>query len=785
VLAFTQVRSNNSSMMLINQICDRISRRAILAPAIVLLSSFALVAVEGAPNAVTEMDGQRITVAGLERPIEIERDGYGVPTIRGERFLDVVFGHGFVQAQDRFFQIDGVRRLAAGELAALAGPTMLDMDKAARKYRFRDVAKQIVANLNDDDRAILEHYTAGVNAALDHMQNRPFEYGILQVDPQPWRPDDTVLALLGMFDMLHIEGQIERRVGVMYDALPRELAEFLTPRSSRFDALLLPNVLNEDELVNDWQPMLIPGPEVIDLRDRAAVAHPEDFVEPTPVALGSNNWAVAGSRTTDGRAILANDPHLQYMVPGVWYRSVLEWSGGRTAGLSLPGAPGIIIGANDHIAWGFTNMMGDFQDYIIIEAHPDDPSQYRTPDGYEPFGEIIEEVEVRGRGVERLTLQTTRWGVVTDYDWKGRPLVLKWTALNPEMVNFNILDMMFTETIDDAVKVARSWRGPSQNIVMADADGRIAWVVSGYLPKRIGFDGTRPVSWACGNVGWDGQVDEADRPMIVDPPSGILFTANNRTVPIEQAVHLGGIWTAGTRARRIGEMLKHDRRFDERDLLKMQHDTRVIIFDFYRDVLIEAAERQPPGNELARRALEIVHGWNGRADGDQPAMHLLDQYRRALESRVLAPLVAPCRELDEQFTYRWFMSDEVVMRIIEERPEHLLPAEYDDWDDFLLSAWDAALRRIHQGANPPANGVETPWSEVNQLHMAHPLSSVMPFLAQRLDMQPSPQAGHSQAVRVLPYCIKVLLEAACATSMGTSSPRMQVVEDHRLLSTRD
>jgi penicillin G amidase len=747
-LDFSSDLRNNSGMAryrTMDHVCPK-SRHDTIAIAILwLVALIGQSAVVSAGATVTE---QQIVVDGLQRQVVIERDGYGVPTIRGSDFFDVIFGHGFAQAQDRFFQMDGTRRLAAGEVSAIAGPALLESDKAARRHRFRDVARRIVEDLNDFDHAVLEHFTAGVNAALEQMPGRLFEYSIIQATPKPWAIEDSALVLLGMFDMLQIEGAIERRVGVMHAALPEELAKFLTPRASRFDALLLPHVLNDGQLVNDWEPMPIPGPEIIDLRDLVAASVSDDLVEPAPIALGSNNWAVAAARTKDGRAIIANDPHLPYMVPGVWYRTVLEWDGGRAAGLSMPGAPGIIIGTNEHVAWGFTNMMGDFQDYIIIEVHPDDPSLYRTPNGYEPFGEIVEEIEVRGRNAERLTLRSTGWGIVTDEDWQGRPLVLKWTALDPQMVNFRILDMMYAESLDDAVDAARSWHGPSQNIVIADADGRIAWVVCGYLPKRVGFDGMTPTSWACGNVGWHGQLDESRRPALIEPEDGILFTANNRTVPLDHAIELGGIWTTGTRARRIGELINHDRRFNERDLFDAQHDTRVPILDFYRDALIDAVDKDPPEDQLVHRALRILHEWNGRADDDQPAVHLLDQFRRMLERRIISPLVAPCHELDPNFTYRWFMSDEVVMRIIEEKPVHLLPPGEDDWATFLISAWRASLESIERRVDTLPDGIRTPWGEVNRLQMAHPLAAMMPFLAERLNMSEVPQSGHSQAVRV-------------------------------------
>jgi penicillin amidase len=687
------------------------------------------------------------TIAGLSAPVEILLDELRVPSIRAATFDDAVRAQGFVHAQERFFQMDAGRRMAAGELAELA-PQLITFDRQYRPYRFRAVAEQVLERLDAKQVRWLHAYAEGVNAGLEQMTAMPMEYAMLGIKPQPWKPEDSILVFLMMFDFLHMEASFERRLGVLRDSVPKEIFTFLTPNATRFDVPLLLDGHN------DWQPMDIPGPDVIDLRSRAAmeIDAPDDLNDLIGLPLsvpGSNNWAVAGSRTTDGRAIIANDPHLQLSAPGIWYRAHLQWGQGddtrMIVGVSLPGTPSIVIGSNGHVAWGFTNTMGDFQDLIIIEVNPENPDEYRTPDGYEPFEIITERINVRGRGWQNVQLRKTRWGIVTDEDHLGRPLVLKWTALDPDLVDMNIIHMAFADTLDDGVEIARHWGGPSQNIVMADDTGRIAWVVSGHFPNRFGFDGRYPVSWANGDVGWDGMIDPYDKPAIIDPVDGMLYTANNRTVSIDHAHQLGGIWTAGERANRIHQLLQQKKLLTEDDLFAMQLDTRLEKFDFYRDLAIDIIENSQRASDLFDDAHDILVNWNGTADADQPAVRILQTFRHRLHTSSLWPLVSPARSTEESFFFRWFMDEEPVRRLLETQPAHLLPPQASSWDDLMQQALDNALSAI--AFRDPAN-LHTPWGELNRTLIQHPLAMAIPAMAQHLNLPDRPQPGHVYAVRV-------------------------------------
>ncbi len=389
-----------------------------------------------------QLDGER-AIAGLSAPVEIERDDLGVPTIRAATRADAARALGFLHAQDRFFQMDLLRRQAAGELAELFGPAALETDKEHRVHRFRDVARRVVAMAAGEERAVLDAYAAGVNAGLAALGSKPFEYLATGTDPAPWKAEDSILAVHAMFIELNDEnGTSESNLGVLHDMLPPEMFELLAPRGTEWDAPIVgPPFVTPP----------IPGPEVFNLRRglspatpatpaKAAAFRPEPPGESSS-ALGSNNWAVAGTHTADGRALLADDMHLGIRVPNTWYRASIvrpDGRGGslRLTGVTLPGTPMVAVGSNGHVAWGFTNSYGDWTDLVVLErTDARDPDLYRTPEGPKRLRKVAERIRVKGEKEATLEVKESVWGPVIDTDAQGRPRVLAWTAHHPEAVN--------------------------------------------------------------------------------------------------------------------------------------------------------------------------------------------------------------------------------------------------------------------------------------------------------------------------------------------------------------
>jgi len=696
-----------------------------------------------------------VPVAGLEAPVTIELDARAIPRVGAQSFADALRGQGYMHAQERFFQMDLLRRSAAGELAELAGERALGLDLAQRPFDFRSRARALLNELPAEQVAWLAAYTDGVNAGLDDLRSRPPEYWLIRARPTPWQLEDSLLVVFAFYTMLSNNESYERPQGVMRATLPPALYEFLTPSTSRFDR---PLVLNAgDDATGGYLPAPIPAATVIDLRS-APPSPPSTRSRVDPPLLGpaSNQWAVTAERGADGHAILANDPHLGLRLPNVFYRSELEWPTGAVRGAGIPGLPGILIGANTAVAWGATVSNADQSDWVVIELDPEDAGRYRTPEGYEPFGVSTAAVRVAGRAdPEPLTIRTTRWGPVVAIDWRDRPLALHATWLEPRGLNLDVLALASVASVAEGQAVLDRWAGPSLNWMLADANGATGWVVNGPLPQRLGLDGSRPESWADGNRNWSGY---GPRPSLSGSADGALFTANNRTLAREQAVALSRMWMRPLRAKRIAELLAAQAAFDERDFLSMQLDTRAEGYEQIRSTVLDALpsdEAEP----LLVKARAHVEAWNGRADVDQRGFRILHAYYRALLERALGPLLAGAVEVDPTFVYRWPLADEVLRRLLEEQPVHLLTRGHASWQAFLRQVLLDTLQAIERD---PAHGVDASWGEVNELDVRHPFAAQLALLAHWLELPPAPLPGSTLSLRVAAPDYGALIRLAVA-----------------------
>jgi len=712
----------------------------LLAAILVLAAAAYLVARASLPRR-----GGEAVVPQLTAPLSIELDARAVPRIHSATFEDALRGEGYQHAQERYFQMDLMRRAAAGELAALAGPRALPADRVQRPFDLRRIAREMLARLPAREAAWLDAYTDGVNAGLVDLSARPPEYWLLGVRPEPWRPEDSLLVVLGLYTHLSNNDVYERPQSVLHDVLPEPLYEFLTPSTSRFDR---PLIAAAGDPTAGYVPWPIPGPDVVDLRTRSEPARaPQRRVSPPLLAPASNQWALAARRGARGEALLANDPHLELRLPNVFYRCELEWPDGVVRGVSIPGLPGVIIGANATLAWGATVSNADQADWVVVDVVSIDGTRYATPDGTgtEPFRRETFAIAVAGRASEPLEVDFTRWGPVVGRDARGKPLALHATWLDRDGLNLDVLDLSTATSTADGVAVLKRWAGPSLNWALADTGGSVAWVVNGPLPRRIGFDGSRPESWADGRSAWNG---EQPRPALLDPAKGAVFTANNRTLPATPAAALSRMWMSPVRAARIAELLAEHATLDERESLAMQLDTRTEGYDQIRDVVLEVVPADETDPLLAH-AREHVRLWDGHADLDQPGFRILYVYYLALLERALAPLLAPAIDADPSFVYRWPLADEPLRRLLDERPPHLLTREHSSWPEFLRAVLRDALYEIDADTSRP--GIDAPWRDVNVLAVAHPFAAlpvIGPALGPWLRLPALPVPGSPQSLRV-------------------------------------
>jgi penicillin amidase len=725
------------------------------------------------------LDGTR-TLPGLTAEVTVTRDGLGVPTIRGRSREDVARATGFLHGQDRFFQMDLSRRRAAGELAALVGARAAPVDMEIRIHRFRATAREALTHMHPSDRAFLDAYAAGVNSGLSSLGAAPFEYFLLRQDPAPWLAEDSLLVVLSMFITLQdATGTYESTLGTIHDVLPPEMAAFMVPRGSEWDAPIVGAAFGVPP---------IPGPEIYNLRARRVgkpgierpSARPQETVElPTSNlqlprviatflgfgswelgvdggaegALGSNNWVVSGRLTQDGGPLVANDMHLTVRVPNTWYRATLEWPDSsnpaewhQLSGVTLPGVPALVVGSNRRVAWGFTNTYGDWGDIVLLDIDPSNPDRYRTPDGWREFVRHQEAIRVAGEDEIQQTVVWTIWGPVLPRDHRGRDRAYSWVAHSAQRLAAPIMRLENARNVVEAFDAANSMGVPGQNIVAADREGHIGWSVFGGIPRRVGLDGALPQFWHSGDKGWKGFLDVPEYPRVIDPSGGRIWTANARVVDGDMLAKIGDNgYEIGSRATIIRKRLMEKDRFVPRDLLDVQLDASSRFLERWRTLLLQTLTPAvvAASRERARLREIVEREWTGQASPESAAYRLTRNFREQVSDRVLAFVLVECYEADAEFVHTTLRRREApVWKLVSERPVHLLDPQFATWDDLFSDAIDEVLER--------AGGdlADRTWYEFNVTAYRHPLSASIPFLGRWLDMPRHPLPGDLYTPRV-------------------------------------
>jgi penicillin amidase len=697
------------------------------------------------------LDGE-VRTAGVHAPVMIQRDALGSVTLTGRSRDDLDFALGYVHAQERWFEMDLSRRVAAGELAALVGPAALAADLDHRRHRLRAVAEAVLARLPPAQRQELDRYRDGVNAGLAALRVRPWEYLLLGAKPQPWRSEDTLLVIAAMYLDLNHHGRDTRelRIAEMRAALPGPLVDFLLAPDPGWEAPLegplSPQPVPPDAGTFDLRTL----PATKPVADLAAVLAPgRDARRP-----GSNNFAVAGRLTDTGAAMLANDMHLALRVPGTWFRTRLRYPdptaprGEReVVGVSLPGTPAIVMGSNGQIAWGFTNSYDDWMDWVRVERDPHDPSRYRVPGGWARLQTHDEIIRVKGAAPRTLKVDDTRWGPIMAQDTDGAPLALAWIAQQPRSYNLGLIQLERTASAAAALDLAPTFGMPPQNILVADSAGHIGWTIAGNsVPLRAGFDPQRPADWSQAGTGWTGWAAPAQYPRILDPADGRLWTANNRTTSGDALALLGnGGHDLGARARQIRDDLFALADFTPGNLLDVQLDDRAVFLTRWQRLLQDtlAGTREPALRQLS----ELTATWRNRADPDSVDYRLVRAFRDAVHDAALAPFAARVKAKYPDFAWPGLGDPEAaVWMLVQRQPMNLLDPKYADWHALLL----AAARRVADTLGRQPGGLAARrWGELNHAGIDHPLSRAVPgFAAHFLDMPDDELPGDDNMPRV-------------------------------------
>ena len=684
----------------------------------------------GFQASLPDIEGE-LKLAGIQSTVSIDRDDQGAPTISADNRGDLAFATGYVHAQERFFQMDLSRRMAAGELSELFGALAVDTDKRNRLHRFRHRATIALAQVNDNDRNILRKYVEGVNVGLDGLKSKPFEYWLLGTTPKAWTQEDTFLVIYSMFFTLQdSSGGYEWQNHVLRKSLSPELISFLLPDRTEWDA-----PMQEDEM--PYVKAKIPaGP----IGGEEAVSFDRDN---TPM-VGSNNWAVTGKITETGSAMLSNDMHLAIRAPSIWYKLRLKLNDQSLdiTGVSLAGAPPVVVGSNGSVAWGFTNSNIDTSDLIELSINPQNENQYLTPKGYKDFDVFSEEIKIIGAPSEMFSVKETIWGPVID---KGQDshYAFRWVAHMRDGANASLLNMEHVKTVEEAMNIAGNMGIPAQNAILVDKEGNAGWTIFGKIPRRPMGDYRRIYNWSDGLRAWDGWYPSNEYPKILNPDNNRLWTANARVLSGDDLAKVGvSRYDLGARAKQIRDRLSAlEAPVNEMDLYNIMLDNEAIFLTRWQQQLVGVLET---ANDPAFETyLKDVKSWGGFADKNSVGFRLVRDYRDQVYEALFAKITAACVGYDAECNYddatrQW---EAPLWQLVTEMPDGWLPGGFNDWQYFFEKQAFDAWQPVILG---DVSLAEYTWGEANRTDIRHPLSGAVPMLGYLTNMPNDPQSGDTE-----------------------------------------
>ena len=677
----------------------------------------------------------RLDVPGLRGEVTVRRDRWNLAAIEAAEREDLYFAQGFVQAQERAWQMHFYHRAVSGRISEFAGPDTLPVDRLMRTLGIRRVAEREAAALAPGLRARLERFCDGVNAGVAAAKAPPLEMRLTGLEWEAWEPADVLS--LGKLLAFGLSTNWERELlrADMVRALGPELTARLDPTYPRDNPIVDHEAWSGDGLA------LV---EQIDAVRRSMGLATE--------ASGSNNWAVSGDLSATGAPLIAGDPHLPPSMPGIWFELELRHGGRFVRGASLPGMPGIYMGQGNDVAWTITNVMGDTQDLFIERIEGD---RYLFEGEWRQLETVREEILVKGRTEPvALDVQITHHGPVVNEALgadRAEPLALAWLSLREATAFDGMFEQLDVTSGPGLVELFEGHTSPASNMIWADRHGSIGYKLIGRLPRRRGGCPDLPKPGWTGEFEWEGTVLYAELPEVVDPDIGFLVTANNRIVGDEYPHHITSEWLDGYRAKRIEQMLAESDHHDLDGFEAMQTDLLSIPG-------LEAARRlgrlTPPG-QRERAAIERLRVWDGRLDAETVAGTIYQAFLLRL-GREVARCAIGDRDLcerwldraDNGFTphvtspWRWHSH---LMALWEEADEALIGRP---WNGLVLEALAGALDDLSDRFGPDQGGWR--WGDVHEMEFPHALGEANP-LAHRIFNRRLRAGGAQEAVCQIAY----------------------------------
>ena len=699
--------------------------------------------------------------------VEVYRDGYGIPHIIGRSAADICYAQGYVQAQDRLWQMDMSRRGVSGKLSEILGEGFIDTDRFTLTIGFYRAAAATYEQLGPEAREALEAYARGVNAYIEDNRGKlSIEFLLLGYEPEPWEPVDSVAISKYMAWYLGGNMNTELFLSAAMEKVGEELALELFPTYPETGPVIVPTIESEAAFTPDDITGLVKLSRLADLNNVSA------FVP----GLGSNNWVVSGTKTETGSALLANDMHLGLGVPSIWYVNhlILENEYNAT-GVIFPGIPGIIVGFTEHIAWGVTNTGPDVQDLYLIELNPANPHQYKYMEEWVDAEVVIEEIKVKGETEPRpLEVVITRYGpVISGVVGLEQPLSLRWTALEATREMEAVLGFLRATDWDEFCTALEGFMSPTQNFVFADRAGNIGYRANGHIPIRRGGNGLLPVDGSTDEFEWEGYIPWDELPQLYNPPEGIIVTANHRVVDDDYPYLVSVEWSAPYRALGIWRELEGKDRLGMEDMLRAQRSYYNTQAELLAPVLLEALETADL-DSLQQDALNIFSAWS------RDPVETADQAGPALFNTLYLKMLARtfADELGEELYERFLRSrgghntlDRILLDGESAWFNDVNTNDTETRDDIVVAAFQdtAAELRERLGDDPG----KWRWGDLHTVTFRHEMGSVK-MLERFFNRGPFPIGGSGQTPANMSY------PPAIPFRVSVSAPWRYMVDLHDL-----
>jgi penicillin amidase len=730
---------------------------AVLILILVLASALAL-AYFAVHSALPQLDGN-LRVKGLSSTVKVTRDGHGVPVIEAQSLEDLFFAQGYVTAQDRLWQMDVMRRFGAGELSEILGADLLPVDREQRILGLRAAAKKSLAMASPRDLSCLNAYARGINAFIDqHEKKLPLEFRLLKYRPRLWLAEDSIVIANQMVKDLNFYafGDALTREKVLARLGPELTNDLYVNRSwhDRPPTVMRESVFEDDKSQGDSDDDDDDDNNDDDGPDNAVTQFrhaPAIWEQSSPEAVnGSNNWVVSGAHTVTGKPLLSNDMHLGHQMPNLWYEAHLKAAGVDVAGVTLPGMPYVIVGHNQRIAWGFTNVGPTVADAYIENFNSQ--GMYETPQGWRQPEHRQEVIHVKGQADSLLEVKITRHGPVISELLPGetRQVALRWTLYDGLRMPF--FDVDSAQNWDEFCKAFALLDAPGQNVVYADVDGNIGYHATGKVPIRAAGDGSLPVSGADDAHEWTGFIPFDKLPNIYNPTSGVIATANGRITPDDYKYSISAEWEAPWRTERIYRMLESGRKFAPADMLALQTDVQSENDLFAAEKFVYAVDHAARPSARARQAADLMRNWDGRMLASAAAPTLAVRSAQELTRLLLEPrLGAAAADPAEQKkalswkSYGWEMRTVWLQNVMLHQPKRWLPQNYPSYDELLTAAVEAAVN----GPDAPRDLSAWHWGPFNAVEIEHPVLGKLPFLARWTAPGVNDQSGSGYTVKAV------------------------------------